>query len=164
MLAYSGVLTPDTFLPNKCLLPPGISCIDFNVETSRVVLILQNSFGRPITIEKVDVVKKNGGSCSSIDPLVIEDDRRAIFTVLDCNNGNVGDKFKGNINVTYTKEGALTKVMKGSIIAEISAITTTTSANVCQTAETGGLCDGLDIVYGIGYKVACCSEHTFCCG
>lgn len=34
---------------------------------------------------------------------------------------------------------------------------------ICQNAENGGLCDGLDIVYGAGYRAACCSEYSLCC-
>ncbi len=35
--------------------------------------------------------------------------------------------------------------------------------NICQNAQSGGLCDGLDVAYGEGYKAACCSEHSLCC-
>jgi len=38
-----------------------------------------------------------------------------------------------------------------------------TDLNVCQTAQNNGLCAGLDIVYGSGYQVTCCSEHSLCC-
>lgn len=35
--------------------------------------------------------------------------------------------------------------------------------NICQNAQSSGLCGGLDLAYGEGYKAACCSEHNFCC-
>jgi len=47
-LAYFGVLSPDLFVPNKCSLPKGITCLDYNVETSRVILVLQNNLGENI--------------------------------------------------------------------------------------------------------------------
>jgi flagellin-like protein len=37
------------------------------------------------------------------------------------------------------------------------------NGEICENAENAGLCDGLDILYGEGYKDACCSEHGFCC-
>ena len=37
-LVYFGVLSPDRFVPTKCFLPAGIACIDYNVETSRIIL------------------------------------------------------------------------------------------------------------------------------
>ena len=33
----------------------------------------------------------------------------------------------------------------------------------CQNAESGGLCDGLDVVFGSGYKDRCCDEYGMCC-
>jgi hypothetical protein len=36
-------------------------------------------------------------------------------------------------------------------------------SGICETAENNGLCDGLDIVFGDGYRAACCSEHGLCC-
>ena len=41
--------------------------------------------------------------------------------------------------------------------------TSVTSYTLCQNAEIKGICDGLDIVYGPGYKMQCCSEHRLCC-
>ena len=35
--------------------------------------------------------------------------------------------------------------------------------NMCQNAEDGGLCAGLDIAFGSGYACACCLEHGLCC-
>tara|TARA_Y100000310_G_C20480362_1_gene714380 strand:+ start:51 stop:695 length:645 start_codon:yes stop_codon:yes gene_type:complete len=162
-LAYFGVLSPDMFVPEKCSLPTGIICLDFNVETSRVILVLQNNLGETITINKVDVTKKNDGSCSNIEPIAVNNNQKAIITVLDCNNGNIKDKFTGTLNVTYTKESLLTHVAKGSIVARITEGSATSSSSTCQNAEDNGLCDGLDIVFGVGYKDACCSEFSLCC-
>lgn len=39
----------------------------------------------------------------------------------------------------------------------------TSSSNICQNAEDDGLCDVLDIVFGVGFKAACCSEQSLCC-
>ena len=38
-----------------------------------------------------------------------------------------------------------------------------TDANICQNAQTNGLCAGLDLSYGAGYQAACCSEYSLCC-
>lgn len=38
-----------------------------------------------------------------------------------------------------------------------------TDMNICQNAQTNGFCDGLDLIYGEGYKDACCKEYTLCC-
>lgn len=38
-----------------------------------------------------------------------------------------------------------------------------TDFNICQNAQNGGLCSGLDLVYGESYKSTCCIEHGLCC-
>ena len=40
---------------------------------------------------------------------------------------------------------------------------TFSDSGICQNAQYGGLCAGLDIAYGAGYQAACCSEHGLCC-
>ncbi len=162
-LAYFGVLSPDKFLPEKCSLPAGITCLDFNVETSRVILSLQNNFGGTITIDRIEVTKKNNGSCSNTESRLLKNNQKAIIIVLDCNNGNAGEKFKGDINIAYTKEDLVSHAMKGSIIAKVTAGSAVSSSAACQNAQDNGLCAGLDIVYGEGYQATCCSEHGLCC-
>jgi len=38
-----------------------------------------------------------------------------------------------------------------------------TDRNICQTAHSWGLCDGLDLTYGEGYRQNCCTEYGLCC-
>ena len=38
-----------------------------------------------------------------------------------------------------------------------------TSYTVCQNAESLGLCGGIDILYGPGYRNLCCCERSLCC-
>ena len=38
-----------------------------------------------------------------------------------------------------------------------------TSEKYCQNAQMTGLCDGLDLVFGSGYKKECCQVHGYCC-
>lgn len=35
--------------------------------------------------------------------------------------------------------------------------------NICLNAHENSLCDGLDIVYGEGYKSICCRDFALCC-
>ena len=51
----------------------------------------------------------------------------------------------------------------GGIIYLTSKPSTFTNAAVCQNAQDNGLCSGLDLVYGSGYRASCCSEHGLCC-
>jgi len=162
-LSYFGILSPDMFVPEKCFLPADITCLDFNVETSRIILVLQNNFGEIITIDRVAVAKKGGSSCSDTESVMLNNNAKVIITISGCNNGNIGEKFYGEINMTYTKESLLTHLIEGSIRAKITGESTISSSSICQNAEDGGLCDGLDILFGVGYKDLCCSEYDLCC-
>ena len=59
------------------------------------------------------------------------------------------------------------KINKTGGVIYISSVPTSSSGftdiNICQNAQNFGLCDGLDIIYGPGYKAACCNEHILCC-
>ena len=48
-------------------------------------------------------------------------------------------------------------------INSIAPASSFSDLTICQNAQDSGLCDGLDIIYGSGYKTACCSEHSLCC-
>jgi hypothetical protein len=161
-LSYFGVLSPDAFLPKRCSLPVGI-CLDYEIGSSRITLVLQNNFGETITISRIDVSKKNNGSCSNTNPVTLKNNVKAIVIISGCDNGDSGEKFDGEINVTYTKESLLSHKMSGALRAKIVEGATTTSFAYCQDMENGGLCEGLDVLFGEGYRAACCSEHGLCC-
>ncbi len=163
ILAYFGVLSPDMFLPQKCYLPAGITCLDYEVGSSRVNLVLQNNFGETIIINRIDVAKKSGSSCSNTDPIDLQNNEKLLFVIINCNNGGIGEKFDGDINVTYTKESGLQHLMKGNVYAKIMMYDLISSLSECQNAQDLGLCSGLDIYFGQGYRAACCSEHGLCC-
>src|SRR3989344_7614193 len=59
-LAYFGVLSPSKFLPEKCLLETGFTCISSKIESSSSTIVFTNSLGRSVTIDQIDI-----GGCSS---------------------------------------------------------------------------------------------------
>ena len=137
-------------------------CLDFNVETYRVILVLQNGFGEQIVLGNV-MISGNNQQCYENDTTILNNDAKAVLTITSCNNGIEGSKFDGIINVTYVVEGKLTHYASGTLKTKVVPGLSTSSQEACQNAETNGLCDGLDIVYGQGYKAVCCSEHGLCC-
>lgn len=161
-LATFGVLTPEKFTGSQCILSPGLACVDFKVETERIVLVLQNGLGEPMTIYQVDAFKNNGKGCSVANNVILQDQNRAIITIIGCSNGNEKEKFIGSINVTYSK-GFIVHSNKGSIIDKVTSTNAITSSVACQNADGAGLCPGLDVVYGNSYQAACCSEWSLCC-
>ena len=97
-LAYFGVLSPDQFLPSKCILQSGIACTDFKVTATTLVMYIQNSLGVDITVDSVAATGctalPSQGAVSNGDPKII--------TFNSCNNANAGSKYNGQVNVTYT--------------------------------------------------------------
>ena len=52
-LAYFGVLSPSTLLPEKCTFPVSLTCTDHQVLPGSITLILQNGAGRDILITRI---------------------------------------------------------------------------------------------------------------
>jgi len=162
VLAYFGVLSPDTFLPHKCTLPSGIVCLDYKVESYKVTVVFQNSLGETMTINKV-TVSGNNQDCSDNQSITLLNSEKAVFAITQCNNGQDGKKFNGVINISYSFEDKLSHEVSGTLKARVVHGDSVSSQSVCQNAENNGLCDGLDLVFGEGYKSACCNEHNLCC-
>lgn len=43
-------------------------------------------------------------------------------------------------------------------------VTCKTKRDICETADADQICEGLDVLYGLGCREACCTEHGLCCG
>ena len=73
-LSSFGILTPGTFLPERCNIDPSFQCIEFNAkkEESEINLILRNQLG--LTIDSVSVSSVTAGG--------------AVFETPNCEFGN----------------------------------------------------------------------------
>ena len=161
-LAYFGVLSPSTFFPDKCILPAGITCLDYKVESYRAIIVLQNNLGGIITIDNV-TISANDQKCYDDQQITLSNNEKAILTITECNNGESSQKFDGMVNITYTPEDKLTHNIAGTLKSKVVEGSSISSQDTCQNAQDNSLCDGLDLVYGTGYQSACCSEHSLCC-
>ncbi|MEA2036068.1 MAG: hypothetical protein U9O94_01060 [Nanoarchaeota archaeon] len=119
-LAYFGVLSPDKFLPEKCVISSGsgLFCANFNVATASddIVLLIKNSLSDPVTIT---------GGGSTLGTLCTQDagdvaiaaDADASVT-FSCAGGIAsGDKIKEDVSISYTV-GTFAKTTSGSLIAK----------------------------------------------
>src|SRR3989338_10740062 len=94
-LAYFGVLSPEKFLPEKCLMETGFTCISSKVEPSQSTLVLQNGYGRTVIINRVDI-----GTCSNTFNNTLTSEDQFTFVLTGCNNGVPKEIFKGEIELT----------------------------------------------------------------
>ena len=118
-LAYFGVLSPDRFLPAKCVLPPGLACIDFKIDsaTDKVTIVLRNGLGADL--KDVSFTTSSGGvaNCpiSNVD-VVNNGGQIELTTGVTCTAFAAGDKFNNDLVVKYTnKDSDLTKTVTGTI-------------------------------------------------
>ncbi len=114
-LAYFGVLSPDKFVPRKCVLESGIGCMDFKVQEDSVTLVLRNGKGEDITISRVVV-----GNCSSTNLGSLLNGEQKSFTVTGCSN-TANEKYIGDVNITYRGETGLEHKGRGSIVGKTEA-------------------------------------------
>ena len=115
-LAYFGVLSPEKFLPEKCILQPVIACVSHKVEPTKVTLVISNGLGRTITVTSISV-----GVCSSTftDQLSSGTDHTFVIGG-SCSNGAAKEKFKADITMGYTeKDTNLTKTAYGNINSKV---------------------------------------------
>ena len=114
-LAYFVVLSPSKFLPEKCLIETGFTCISSKVEPTQSTIIFQNGLGRTVEITNIDI----GGCYSPFTTNVISGDQ-ATFVVTSCTNGDSKEVFKGEIIIKYTeKDTSLTKTAYGQLSTKI---------------------------------------------
>ena len=111
-LAYFGVLSPEKFLGDKCVLEPGLACISNKVEPTQITLLIAQNKGKTIIIDSISV-----GSCSGTfnDTMISGTDHKFVIGG-SCDNGVVQERFKGEIVVGYTeKEANITKTARGNL-------------------------------------------------
>jgi len=114
-LAYFGVLSPEKFLPEKCLMQTGFNCISSKVESAQSTIILQNGYGRTVIIDSVSI-----GGCTTAFTNTLQSEQEGTFVVTGCDNGDAKDVFKGEIIVKYTeKRTNLTKTAYGQLNTKI---------------------------------------------
>ena len=114
-LAYFGVLSPEKFLPQKCILQPGLACVSNKVEPAQTTLVISNGLGRTIIVNSITV-----GTCTGAFSQEMLSGTDHTFLITGCSNGASKDKFKGDITMSYTeKDYNITKTAYGNIFTQI---------------------------------------------
>lgn len=124
-LAYFGVLSPEKFLPEKCVIASGsgLFCADFAADdTPRIQLQLHNILDRQVDFAAESIsVKFANGAKTCTGPVGITSIPADNTTTISIATGGTctiaaGDKIKGDITLTYTPIGGLMKSTTGQII------------------------------------------------
>jgi len=114
-LAYFGVLSPEKFLPEKCLIETGFTCISSKVETAQSTIVLSNGLGRSIIVDSIEI-----GGCTTAFSTSLISEAENTFVVTGCSNGDLKEVFKGDVSIKYTeKRTNLSKTAYGVINTKI---------------------------------------------
>ncbi|MBD3355190.1 hypothetical protein GF361_04360 [Candidatus Woesearchaeota archaeon] len=114
-LAYFGVLKPQQFMPEQCVLVPGLACLDFKVTSSNTTVLISNSMGRDIDISSITI-----GNCSQMFNQTLENGEKSEFILSGCDNGEPGAKFKKDLIIEYiNQDSGFIKTIRGSISAKV---------------------------------------------
>ena len=118
MLVYFGVLSPENLMPERCLIATttGISCMDFNADSSGITLLLGNTLPERIRIDEISI--DNCGLIALVTE--IEGESSATFFVGCTDPIPKGKLIKGDINIAYTVINTdFQKTATGEIIARV---------------------------------------------
>ena len=122
-LAYFGVLNPDRFLPEKCVVSTGsgLFCDDYSAAPAAVTLRFKNLLTEEVTVSYIDL-NLTGETCgpdTAFTTATISPDATTDFAYDGCTTLVSGDKVKGDIFITYTPAGGLSKSATGSIVTTV---------------------------------------------
>ncbi len=114
-LAYFGVLSPEKFLPEKCLIETGFTCISSKVEPAQSTIVLSNGLGKTLTIDSIQI-----GDCTQTFSTSMMSEDEKTFVITGCSNGDSRDTFKGEVAIKFTeKRTNLSKTAYGIINTKI---------------------------------------------
>jgi len=125
-LEFFGLLNPGRFLPEKCEITPGLTCVGFtamtngspNTNHSNITVLLNNGLG--LDMENIEVNVSNCRSVNNTAQLI--QGETAEITVLNCSL-TPSTRFKSDIMVRYetvTDDNRLSHSKKGNINVEVN--------------------------------------------
>ncbi len=106
-LAYFGVLDPNKYLPEKCILTTGLDCVDSQLTSSNVRLKITNNMGAPLSSVNLNLIDSSNGiiACTPASGS-INTGATQEFTCTNAITTPQGNKVKYKMNLTYTKSGS----------------------------------------------------------
>lgn len=113
-LAYFGVLNLDQFIPQRCNLPAGITCLNTKATSDSLLLVLHNSMGEDINVTNIRI-----STCNDSSNVEMLKDNTYIFNLTGCSNGAPGKRLKDEINMTFYDSYKIPHVRYGDIVTMV---------------------------------------------
>jgi len=127
-LAYFGFLNPDRFLPSKCTLGAGLTCVDHRADgsTNAVDIIIRNGLGYDltgvaITLEGCPTVAAIAAGDCALAATTMNNGDQCTFRSAACTAGLTdGAKFSADLTVDYVNaETGLAHSTEGAITTRV---------------------------------------------
>ena len=124
-LAYFGVLNPDRFLPSKCTFQAGIACLDHKATITSLIINIQNSLGRDMTISRLTALQCTEIAAPNQSAILNGQTGTYTFccgaTCVPASLGNADStKYSGQVNISYTLAGTtISHTNQGDITTRI---------------------------------------------
>ncbi|MFH2027836.1 MAG: hypothetical protein ABIJ08_01740 [Nanoarchaeota archaeon] len=118
-LAYFGVLSPEQFLPEKCLISSGsgLFCEDFTVSGTTVTVRVKNILTESVTLSSV-ALDATGETCTTNTASTEIAADGTADVAITCATLASGDKVKGDLTIAFSKSGGLNKTTTGTLVAK----------------------------------------------
>ena len=113
-LTYFGVLNPSKFLPEKCDLIPGLTCIDHKATETTIDLVIDNGMAQDLKNFSISM-----SECTPSNDLSFQDAKQITIKLTDCNNGDPGARIKADINISFKSESGLSHTEIGQLITKV---------------------------------------------
>jgi uncharacterized protein (UPF0333 family) len=147
-LAFFGLLNPSRFLPERCEIAPGLTCMDFqasavdstNRKENTITILLNNGIGQTMRDVVINVTECKVGGIPIInqtgDPLnithlggglvqvpVITQGSTQKLTITNCSNMVANSRFRSDIIITYqtkTENFDLEQSKRGNLVVQVN--------------------------------------------
>lgn len=120
-LAFFGLLTPSKFLPDRCLMETGFSCLDYKVQssdTNTVSIVIQNMQGEDASNVVISIDDCNSDSVVANElNVTIPEGKSSVFT-FNCPTPTSSTRFKTQFMMQYTS-GRYSHNTTGSLITRV---------------------------------------------
>jgi len=117
VLAYFGVFSPGKYISGTAIVSAPFYIQAHNVKAASINLGIKNNGGEPYTLTNVSVEVVGKPACynqTGLNALV----DTTLDTNIPCVTGSVGDNFKADITISYTKAGSTIPLTSTGTIAE----------------------------------------------
>jgi uncharacterized protein (UPF0333 family) len=124
-LAYFGVFSPSRFLPEKCLLPSGLSCIDSAASTAGLTVVVQNAAGFDmsnvvLSLSGSSACAGNGNHSAGGQVLASLPNGNKTTVTWGCTLSS-GSKYSGTLVANYTNaDTSLAHMANGELIKKVA--------------------------------------------